>query len=166
MVKRMTVPLLFKVDKVGISSELKLEIIEKHGSAYAKTFTRVPRLKKYYIDGFSCAGVHLSKTTKVETEGSPARALKMFSSFDGFFFIDMNAQKTSHLQSLCEGRSDVHIYTEDANTCLTREVLPKIEYSRYTRALCLLDLYRLHMDCEVMRMAGQSKAVDVFSTFR
>jgi len=54
--------------------ELKLEIIEKYGAAYTKAFARTPNLKKYYIDGFSGAGVHVSKRTKAAIEGSPARA--------------------------------------------------------------------------------------------
>lgn len=53
----------FKFDEIGYWSELKLEIVEKYGAAYTQTFANFPRLKKYYIDGFSGAGVHISKTT-------------------------------------------------------------------------------------------------------
>jgi hypothetical protein len=46
----------FKFDEIGIWSELKLEIVEQYGAAYTTAFARSPRLKKYYIDGFSGAG--------------------------------------------------------------------------------------------------------------
>jgi hypothetical protein len=53
----------FKFDEIGYWSELKLEIVEKYGSAYTTAFANEKRLKKYYIDAFSGAGVHLSKRT-------------------------------------------------------------------------------------------------------
>ena len=43
----------FRFDEVGAWSVLKLEIIEKYGAAYTKSFVNAPRLKKFYIDGFS-----------------------------------------------------------------------------------------------------------------
>jgi hypothetical protein len=43
-------PVPFKFDEIGYWSELKLEIVEKYGSAYTKAF-RNARLTKYYIDG-------------------------------------------------------------------------------------------------------------------
>ena len=55
----------FKFDEIGYWSELKLEIVEKYGAAYTKAFANTRNLKKYYIDGFSGAGVHVSKKTKV-----------------------------------------------------------------------------------------------------
>jgi hypothetical protein len=35
----------FSFDQVGIWSELKLEIVEKYGSAYTGAFSKQPRLK-------------------------------------------------------------------------------------------------------------------------
>ncbi len=155
----------FKFDEVGYWSELKLEIVEKYGSAYTTAFRNFPNLKKYYIDGFSGAGVHLSKRTKEEIEGSPARALKVSPPFDGFYFIDMDADKTAHLKKLCEGRTDVTIHTGDANLYLTKQLMPTIQFKRFNRALCLLDPYGLHLDWEVLLQAGQSKAIDMFLNF-
>lgn len=161
----MTDPLPFDFDEINYWSELKLEIVEKYGSAYTKAFTRYPKLKKYYIDGFSGAGAHVSKTTKAQVEGSPARALKISPPFDGFHFIDMNPRKTSYLQTLCEGRSGVQIHTGDSSAFLINTLLPTIQYKNFNRALCLLDPYGLHLDWEVMRLAGQSQAVDMFLNF-
>ena len=102
---------------------------------------------------------------KEEIEGSPARALKVSPPFDGFYFIDLNKDKTDYLRKQCEGRGNVTIFTGDCNEHLTKEVLPKIKYENYTRALCLLDPYGLHLDWEVMRQAGQSRAIDMFLNF-
>jgi three-Cys-motif partner protein len=154
----------FKFDEIGYWSELKLEIIEKYGSAYTKAFNNT-RLKKYYIDSFSGAGVHLSKQTGTQIEGSPARALKVFPPFDGFHFIDVDAEKTAFLRANWGNRSDVHIYTGDCNDILTKELLPTIQWEQYNRALCLLDPYGLQLDWEVMRQAGQSRAVDMVLNF-
>jgi len=122
----------FKFDEIGKWSEIKLEIVEKYGAAYTTAFANFPNLKKYYLDGFSGAGVHLSKTTGTAIEGSPTRALKVKPPFDGFCFIDLNADKTDYLRGVCGNRSDVEIHTGDSNHYLTASVLPAIQYEKYT----------------------------------
>jgi len=138
--------LSFKFDEIGYWSELKLEIVEQYGSAYTTAFKKSGNLKKYYIDGFSGAGIHLSKKTKAQVDGSPARALKMSPPFDGYYFIDLNADKTEYLRSMCGDRPDVHIHTGDSNEYLTKQLLPTIQFRNFNRALCLLDPYGLHLD--------------------
>jgi hypothetical protein len=76
-------------DEIGYWSELKLEIVEKYGAAYTSAFRNATK-----------------KRTKQQIEGSPARALKVSPPFDGFYCIDMDADKTAHLQKLCKGGSD------------------------------------------------------------
>jgi three-Cys-motif partner protein len=154
----------FKFDEIGYWSELKLEIVEKYGSAYTTAFKK-NRLKKYYIDGLCGAGVHFSRKTASQIEGSPSRALKIFSPFDRYYFIDIDRKKTAYLQKICGDRSDVHIHTGDSTEYLTKELLPKIQFKNYERALCLLDPYGLHVDWEVMYQAGQTKAIDMFLNF-
>jgi three-Cys-motif partner protein len=155
----------FKFDEIGYWSELKLEIVEKYGSAYTKAFANQKGLKKYYIDAFSGAGVNVLKRTRGQVEGSPARALKVSPPFDHFYFIDMDANKTKHLAALCAGRTDVDIHTGDSTPYLTQQLLPNIQYEKFNRALCLLDPYGLHLDWHVMLQAGQSRAVDMFLNF-
>jgi three-Cys-motif partner protein len=157
----------FKFDEIGRWSELKLEIVEKYGAAYTTAFAgpKGRSLKKYYIDAFSGAGVHIEKNTKRQIEGSPARALRVQPPFDHFYFIDMNAEKTAYLKTLCGNRSDVEIITQDASAYLTKELLPTIKFEKFNRALCLLDPYGLHLDWEVIQQAGRSGAVDMFLNF-
>jgi three-Cys-motif partner protein len=68
-------PVPFRFDEIGYWSELKLEIVEKYGAAYTTAFKN-NRLKKYYVDGLCGAGIHFSKKTATQVEGSPSRALK------------------------------------------------------------------------------------------
>lgn len=157
-------PQPLKFDEVGIWSELKLEIVESYGAAYIKAFAN-QSLKKYYVDAFSGAGIHISKNTGDQIDGSPARALKISPSFDAFYFIDMNEQKTAHLKKLCDGRDNVQIETGDASEYLINSLLPKIKYENYNRALCLFDPYGLHLDWQAIEMAGRSNAVDMFLNF-
>jgi three-Cys-motif partner protein len=155
----------FKFDEIGYWSELKLEIVEKYGGAYTTAFANFLNLKKYYIDGFSGAGIHISRTTGARVEGSPARALKVTPPFDGFYFIDLDADKTEYLRTSCGDRPEVKIHTGDANKYLAEELLPTIQYKKFNRALCLLDPYGLDLDWGVIVQAGQSKAVDMFLNF-
>jgi three-Cys-motif partner protein len=151
----------FKFDEVGVWSELKLEIVEKYGAAYTKILENQGRLKKihfnkYYVDAFSGAGVHISKRSGDAIAGSPARALKTSPPFDRFVFIDMNEQKTAHLESLCAGRKNVHIETGDASRYLIDKLLPSIRYKNYDRALCLFDPYGLHLEWRAICTHGIS----------
>ncbi len=155
----------FQPDEIGYWSELKLEIIEKYGHGYTTAFNkRGARLKKYYIDGFSGAGVHISKRTGEPIDGSPARALRVTPPFDGYYFIDINADKTGYLEKVRADRSDVEIHTGDTNPYLNR-LLPTIKYTDFKRALCLLDPYSLQLDWEVVEIAGQLKTIDMFLNF-
>jgi three-Cys-motif partner protein len=155
----------FEFDEIGVWSEIKLEIVEKYGAAYTTAFTNSPNLRKFYIDAFSGAGVHISKADGSQIEGSPSRALRVLPPFTGYHFIDLNPKKTDYLRRAVGDRPNVHIHTGDANQLLTAELLPKIQYRNFTRALVLLDPYGLHLDWEVIRLAGQSKAVDMFLNF-
>jgi three-Cys-motif partner protein len=109
--------------------------------------------------------MHVAKKTGAEVEGSPTIALNVQPRFDAYCFIDLNADKTGYLRTICGDRQDVDIHTGDSNKYLTETVLPAIQYKKFTRALCLLDPYGLHLDWEVMLQAGQSKAVDMFLNF-
>lgn len=155
----------FKFDEIGQWSEIKLEIVEKYGTAYVNAFANAKGLRKFYIDAFSGAGKHISKATGQEVEGSRARALRIQPSFDRFFFIDMDPAKVSYLRGLCDRRSDVEIHEGDCSPYLTGTLFPKVQYHLYTRALCLLDPYGLHLDWGVMEQAGHSKAIDLFLNF-
>ena len=156
----------FRFDEIGEWSVLKLDIIEKYGSAYTTTFEnmRGQKLKKFYIDGFSGAGVHVVRQTRQQIKGSPARALEIIPPFDWFYFIDLNKDKTAYLRKLCEGRSNVDIVNDDANAYL-RTLLSTIRYEKFNRALCVLDPYGLHLDWDIIEMAGHSRAVDMFLNF-
>jgi three-Cys-motif partner protein len=84
--------------------------------------------------------------------------------FDGFYFIDSNADKTAYLEKVRTGRPDVEIHTGDTNPYLKR-LLPTIKYTDFKRALCLLDPYSLQLDWEVVEIAGQLKTIDIFLNF-
>jgi three-Cys-motif partner protein len=126
------------------------------------TLTSCPNFGDHLICG---AGIHISKKDKTKIEGSPWRALKVQPPFDGFHFIDVDAEKTKFLRESIGNRADVNIQTVDTNQYLTQTLLPTIQYAKYNRALCLLDPYGLDLDWQVMLQAGQSKAIDMFLNF-
>lgn len=157
-------PVGIKFDEIGVWSELKLEIVEQYGAAYTQVLKN-KNFKKYYIDGFSGSGVNLSKKTGEIIDGSPLRALKIIPPFDGYFFVDLDQEKTETLERICSERKNVKIYTGDCNKELLENIFPKIRYCDYSRALCLLDPYGLHLNWEVIKMAGKSNVMDMFLNF-
>jgi three-Cys-motif partner protein len=62
-------------------------------------------------------------------------------------------------------RNDVHVYGEDCNEVLLRDVFPRAKYSDYRRALCLLDPYNINLKWEVIETAGQMGSVELFLNF-
>lgn len=56
------------------------------------------------------------------------------------------------------------IVNDDANAYL-RTLLPRIQYHNYNRTLCVLDPYGLHLDWDIIELAGKSRAVDMFLNF-
>ena len=158
---------MLKFDAIGNWSEIKLEILRKYAAAYSTILAArtEPQLEHFYIDGFSGAGQHLSKSTGAAVEGSPTIALQIRPAFRRFFFIDLDGDKLEFLRDTIGDRSDVELLQGDCNRLLLERVFPQVAWDRYRRALCLLDPYGLQLDWEVIREAGQRRTIDLFLNF-
>ncbi len=158
-----------RFDEINYWSEIKIEIIRKYAAAFSTIISaqaaKGSRLRHVYIDGFSGAGEHVSKSTGEMVPGSPVAVLSVKPPFTEYHLIDLDERKTDHLRAVIGERPDVFIYTEDCNDVLTSQILPNVRYEQFRRGLCLLDPYGLHLDWEVVRMAGETKAVEIFLNF-
>lgn len=155
-----------KVDEIGIWSEVKLEIVKKYASAYSKVMRNQKVIRSYYyIDAFAGAGVHLSKTSREYVLGSPANALLVEPAFNGYYFIDLDGDKAALLREISKDHPNVKVYEGDCNKILSEQLFPSLKYQDYKRALCLLDPYGLHIQWEVVKLAGQSQAIEIFLNF-
>jgi three-Cys-motif partner protein len=157
-------------DEIGIWSEVKLAIVRGYASAYAQILdaTRrksISRLKWLYIDAFAGPGIHLSKTSGQMVDGSPVIALTTQPPFSEFRFIDSDPARCRQLREIAGDRDDVNIYCEDSNDILLNDVFPRVKFSDYKRALCLLDPYNINLKWEVIEAAGKSGTIDLFLTF-
>jgi three-Cys-motif partner protein len=154
-----------KFDEIGYWSEIKLDIIKQYAAEYSKILSAQAGLTHVYIDAFSGAGIHLSKTSQELIPGSPLNALNVKPPFREFYLIDLNSRKVGTLQQIVGDRADVHIYSGDCNQILLQEVFPRVKYEQYRRGLCLLDPYGLHLNWEVIKTAGKMKTIDMFLNF-
>lgn len=154
-----------KFDEVGVWSEMKLEIVGAYAKEYAKIISRQSYIKSVYIDAFSGAGVHKSKTSGEDILGSPFKVLSLNQKFNHYYFIDLDPQKTDYLKSKVGSRNDVSIYHGDCNPILLKDIFPKVKYENYMRGLCLLDPYGLHLDWEVIQKAGEMRSIEIFLNF-
>lgn len=155
-----------RIDEVGYWSEIKLDIVRKYASAYSIVMAKQEIIRKHiYIDGFAGAGTHISKISGRFIPGSPLNALNVVPPFKEFHFVDLDGGRARRLRDLAKGRSDVLVYEGDCNDVLTTQVFPRARYEDYNRALCLLDPYGLHLNWEVMRMAGETKSIEIFLNF-
>ena len=154
------------LDVVGYWTEIKLSILRDYSKTYATILSNQKIIKHYaYIDGFAGVGMHISKTTGQEIEGSPSIALNLQPGFSHCHFIDLAGKRTDRLQKLAAGRSDVTVYHGDCNSILLNEVFPKCRYEDYRRALCLLDPYKLNPNWNVVQTAGQMRSIEIFLNF-
>lgn len=153
-----------KFERIGRWSEVKLELLRKYSGAYSKIL-RNQGFTYFYIDGFAGRGKHESRTTGEIVPGSPLNALRVEPPFSHYFFVELKKNRARILRRLVANRSDVTVYEGDCNRVLIEEVLPQVKYSQFRRALCFLDPYGLHLDWNVISMAGALETVDLFLNF-
>jgi len=154
------------LDEVGYWTEIKLRIIKEYAKAYATILNKQKSIRSFaYIDGFAGAGVHISKLTGKEIEGSPSIALGIEPQFPHYHFIDMDGKRAENLRRLASTRTNVTVYEGDCNTILLKEVFPKYRREDFKRALCLLDPYGLNPNWEVVKTAGQMQSIEIFLNF-
>lgn len=155
-----------RLDEIGYWSEVKLDIVRKYASAYSTIMAKQASITRHiYIDAFAGAGQHISKATGDFVPGSPLNALAITPPFKELHLIDLDGGKASELRRLTAGEKEVTVYEGDCNEILLRDVFPRCEYGDYHRALCLLDPYKLNVNWEVLRKAGQMRSVEVFYNF-
>jgi three-Cys-motif partner protein len=153
-------------DEIGYWSEVKLEIVRKYASAYSKILANQPFIKRHlYIDAFAGAGVHISKQTGEFVAGSPMNALLVDPPFRELHFIDIDGGRAAELRKLAGDRMNVHVYEGDCNQILECSVFPRCCRKDFSRALCLLDPYGLHLNWSVMAAAGRMKTIEIFLNF-
>jgi three-Cys-motif partner protein len=155
-----------KYDEVGYWSEMKIEMVSDYLKEYSKIISaqKTP-FEHYYIDAFSGAGQHRSKTSGKLIPGSPLRALEIRPEFKEYFFIDLDRGKVEKLRRECAGRDNVHIYRRDCNEILINEIFPQILWDEFKRAFCLLDPYGMHYKWEVVEKAASMKTIEVILNF-
>jgi len=156
-----------KYDEINFWSEVKLDIIREYAGAYSRILAaqKTPHLYHVYIDAFAGAGIHISKRTGQFVKGSPTNALLITPPFREYHLIDMDSAKVGQLCELTKEHPEVNIYTGDCNEILLDKVFPKVKYSDYRRALCLLDPYGLHLKWDVLDKAAKMKSIEIFFNF-
>lgn len=155
-----------KLDKIGVWSEIKLEIIKDYANAYTRIMKGQPWCKGYaYIDAFAGAGIHISKTTGEFIEGSPLNALNITPPFTEYHFIDLDEKRADFFIEVANDYENVYSYHGDCNEILIKEIFPNFNYDSFKRTLCILDPYGLQLKWKTIKNAAGLKTVDIFINF-
>ena len=155
-----------KFDKINQWSEVKLDIINEYAIPYMDIM-KANKFNAHYIDGFSGAGIHLSKNSGDVVAGSPLRVLDIPKPFDSYCFIDLDGDKTNFLKEICEKKfpdRNTAIVTGDCNDVLIQR-LPEFSRGNWDRLFCLLDPYGMHLKWEVIAKMGAMGIVDLILHF-
>ena len=151
-------------DEIGPWSEIKLDILRDYAAPYSRIL-KSNRFRHGYIDAFAGPGLHVKKAGGEEVLGSPLVALGIQPPFYEYHFIDLDGEKVDFLRTQVGSRPDVKFYNADCNQVMLESVLPRFSFAQRTRALCVLDPYKLTLDWKVVCAAGSSGAVEVFINF-
>lgn len=154
----------YEPDKIGEWSERKIRIVTKYASAYSKILAAQPRLKHYYIDGFTGGGIAISKETGEQVETTATRILGIEPPFVGYHLVDFDPGKAHAMKLACARRQQAMAYCDDANAILPK-IFSKIVYSNYQRALCFLDPYKILLSWDVLKAAAANQALEAFIHF-
>jgi three-Cys-motif partner protein len=155
-----------QLDEIGPWSEAKLEILRDYAGAYMTVLAKQKIISRVvYVDAFAGAGAHISRQTGKLIPGSPANALNIEPPFTEFHFIDLDRSRVGLLEKLASGRTNVHVYHDDCNEVLLKNVFPRCQYEDYARGLCLLDPYKLAVEWKVLAAAGAMRSIEVFYNF-
>lgn len=156
-----------KYDEVGYWSEIKLAIIRDYASVYTTIMAnqRDPAFTFIYVDAFAGPGRHISRQSGDFVKGSPLNALNIKTPFHEYHFVDLNEIKVAELERLVGERNNVWVYHGDCNKVLPEDVLPRADFRKYWRALCILDPYGLHLDWRIIETAGRMQSVEIFLNF-
>ncbi|MGA9750180.1 MAG: three-Cys-motif partner protein TcmP [Acidobacteriota bacterium] len=154
-------------DEIGPWSVVKLDLVQRYAAQYSTILSRQrnPELRHVYVDAFAGGGVHVSKKTRELVPGSPMNALWLDPPFQEYHFIELSQVKVGLLHEIAGKQSNVHIHAGDCNEILTKDVFPRVRYEDFTRGLCLLDPYGLHLDWHVLKAAGSMRSLEIFLNF-
>lgn len=172
----MTVPKFPKPDEIGPWSEDKLDLLEKYLRAYSIIMNSQKEkgyfTKYHYIDAFAGAVVATAKNYDDPDitrfiEGSPLRALQVKPPFDVYWFIEMQAKRSTKLTELQADHSDrdIRVRKGDCNAILRNEVIPEVNRASKQRGVVFLDPYGLQVRWATMVALAQAGTFDVFVNF-
>ncbi len=157
-----------KLDEVGPWSEVKLEITKGYLQAFS-TIMAAQKIdfKHIYVDAFAGAGEHIAKQSRQIIPGSPQNALEVVPPFVEYHFVEQDPVRVQRLEVLAARYPErkVLIHPGDCNQVLVSDVFPRIKYERFERALCFVDPYGMNLSWEIMKIAGQSRAMEVVLNF-
>ena len=157
---------MLKLDKIGLWSEIKLEIIREYANAFTRIMKNQAWCRGYaYIDAFAGAGMHISRKTGEFVPGSSLNALQIDNPFTEYHFIDIDKVKAAALEELTREESNIKIYPEDCNDALLGKIFPCLKYESKKRALCVLDPYGLHLHWEAISEAAKLGTIEIFLNF-
>lgn len=152
------------MDKVGVWTESKHEILRKYCSAYTTIMNAQRGFHWWYIDAFAGCGEQWSREKDCVVPGSPLVVLDIEPKFERYIFIDLEHNKAEYLKQRVRGRTDVEVLEQDANSAL-KTIIPRVDASKYMRALCVLDPYGLHLDWSVVEQCGHAGSIELFLNF-
>ncbi len=155
----------------GTWSLIKLDVLHDY-LRFFTTALKNQRFRLVYIDAFAGSGAMLidggpgplfdPEASSIH-RGSASLALAVEPPFDSFQFVERSAVNVQSLRALAQGRPDVAIWQDDANTRL-REICATFD-RRSFRGVVFLDPFALSVEWETLKSIAATGALDVWYLF-
>lgn len=167
----------------GAWTEAKLAIVVGYAQAF-QTALKKQQFKTWYIDPFAGTGQRMERRLEgglleghaleeqvVRFAGSARRALDIQPHFDHYRFADTKKSPVEALRRLAAeyAAMDIQIFHGDGNECVKKIVGNRLWTERATgwkqRGILFLDPYGMDVAWETLRLAAQTRRLDVWFLF-
>jgi three-Cys-motif partner protein len=166
----------------GTWTEIKLKVLEKYLSAYAKILRKTQYYRFAYIDAFAGTGyvkdkskrphdnpllIEYDEEAKEYIKGSVKVALESEPHFDQYIFIELDQKKTDELKKMIkrehpELENKITIRNDDANKII-RELCAR-NWDKH-RAVLFLDPFGMEVEWKTIEAIAGTKAIDLWILF-
>ncbi len=159
----------------GVSTNLKLSVVEKYLKAFTKALK--PHFRElWYIDAFAGTGERTEKhdahdgtlfdpATQERIErhrGSAKIAIDVEPKFDRLVFIERNSKHCAALELLRSANSDRNIEIKRGDAQTELRTLLEGRCWNTTRAVLFLDPYGMSVSWDTLEAIGKTQAIDVW----
>lgn len=157
-----------KIDKIGVWSKDKLNILKKYLNAYTKILNNQKWCTGfYYIDAFSGPSIAESKDEEIFIQGSPLVAINLEIPFKKYYFIELDRIKKEILEEKLNSYQKINYKIEkgNCNSILIKKIIPIFRRDKLKRGFIFLDPYGIDYNWDTIKEISLVNGIEILLNF-